>query len=98
MGSAGVSGGKEGPLRAFTLVAGGLALAGEELIGTGRAPWVGSGAQLAASGLFAWGAWPRPAPPATMSPMRRPGTARLLAFPAAAAGAVAANLWCPRLL
>ena len=97
MGSAGVSGGKEGPLRAFTLLAVGLALAGEELIRTGRAPWVGIGAQLAASGLFAWGAWPRPAPPATMSPMRRPGTARLLAFTAAVAGAIASIVWCLRL-
>jgi hypothetical protein len=97
MGSAGVSGGKEGPLRAFTLLAVGLALAGEELIRTGRAPWVGISAQLAASGLFAWGAWPRPAPPATMSPMRRPGTARLLAFTAAVAGAIASIVWCLRL-
>jgi 4-amino-4-deoxy-L-arabinose transferase-like glycosyltransferase len=97
MRSAGVSGGKGAPLRAFTFAAVGLALLGEALIRAERAVWVGIAAQLAASALFAWGAWPRPAPPAVVSPVRRPGTARLLAFAAAGAGAITSIVWCLRL-
>lgn len=89
--------GGPGPLRTFALLAVGLALGGEELIRTGRAPWAGIGAQLVASLLFAWGAWPRPAPPATVSAVRRPGTVRLLAFIVAVAGAIASIVWCLRL-
>ena len=89
--------GGPGPLRTFALLAVGLALAGEELIRTGRAPWAGIGAQLVASGLFAWGAWPRPAPPALASPVRRKGPGSLLAFAVSALGAIASIVWCLRL-
>lgn len=89
--------GGPGPLRTFALLAVGLALLGEELIRTGRAPWVGIGAQLAASGLFAWGAWPRPAPPTLAFAARRKGPAGVLAFAAAALGAIASIVWCLRL-
>lgn len=86
-----------GPLRTFALLAVGLALLGEELIRTGRAPWAGIGMQLFASGLFAWGAWPRPAKPALSSFARRRGPAGLFAFAVAALGALASTFWCLRL-
>lgn len=89
--------GGPGPLRTFALLAAGLALLGEELIRTGRAPWAGIGAQLVASGLFAWGAWPRPAPPALASPARRKGPGSLLAFAVAVLGAIASIVWCLKL-
>ncbi|MFI5120893.1 MAG: PA14 domain-containing protein [Thermoanaerobaculia bacterium] len=89
--------GGTGPLRTFALVALALALAGEELIRTGRAPWAGIGAQLAASGLFAWGAWPRLTPPALAPPARRKSLARLLAFAVASLGAIASIVWCLKL-
>ncbi|MDL2716137.1 MAG: PA14 domain-containing protein [Acidobacteriota bacterium] len=85
------------PLRTLALVAVGLALLGEELIRTGRAPWAGIGAELVASGIFAWGAWPKPAPPASAPPARRKGWGRPLAFAAALAGAIASIVWCLRL-
>jgi 4-amino-4-deoxy-L-arabinose transferase-like glycosyltransferase len=89
--------GARGPLRTFALLAVGLAIAGEELIRTGRAPWAGIGVQLFASGLFAWGAWPRPARPTHVSPARRKGRAWVFAFALAALGAIASILWCLRL-
>ena len=85
------------PLRTLAVVAVGLALLGEELIRTGRAPLTGIGAQLVASFLFAWGAWPRPAPPALAWPARRKGWARPLAFALAMAGAIASIAWCLKL-
>jgi len=86
-----------GPLRTLAVLAAGLALAGEELIRTGRAPWAGIGVQLVASGLLAWGAWPMPAPPAPAPSGRRKGVAGVLAFAAAALGAIASVVWCLRL-
>ncbi len=86
--------GGSGPLRTFAILALGLALVGEELIRTGRAPFAGIGAQLVASGLFAWGAWPRLAPPALAPPARRRRTAGLLGFALAGLGAIASIVWC----
>ncbi len=85
------------PLRTLALLALGFAFAGEELIRTGRAPWAGIGAQLLASGLFAWGAWPRPAPLGNAPTARRRGTGALLAFAAVSLGAIASIVWCLRL-
>lgn len=84
-------------LLAFLLLAAGLALGGEALIRTGRAPWGGIAAQLVASMLLAWGAWPRPGEPAVASDGRRKSPARLFAFAAALAGAIASIVWCLRL-
>jgi 4-amino-4-deoxy-L-arabinose transferase-like glycosyltransferase len=58
---------------------------------------VGIGAQLVASGLFAWGAWPRPAPPALALPARRKRAAGLLAFAVTTVGAIASIVWCLKL-
>ncbi len=94
---------RDGPLRTFALLSVGLALLGEGLIRTGRSPWAGIAAQIVASFLFAWGAWPRPAPPAVpvfVAPARWKRAGRLgwpLAFAVAASCAIASIVWCLRL-
>jgi len=85
------------PLRTLAVLALGLAFVGEELIRTGRAPWAGIAAQLVASALFAWGAWPRPAPPALAPPAGRRSRGALLAFAVSSLGAIASIVWCLRL-
>ncbi len=84
-------------LLSLALLAISLALAGEFLIRTDRAPWAGIAVQLAASAIFAWGAWPRPGAetagisPAPPGPRRRN---RFVAFAAALAASIALTAWC----